>query len=131
MDTSHTDRPEITAIYTPTERPTLEALTLYTAQRHHQGAALSVKLHITAAHTPELLSFTLSYVDLTTAPPRIISYTSTDGGRTLHYSGSLYHAETEHRPACLEPAELISLTDERGNTSRTITEAAQRQTAEH
>lgn len=127
MDTSHTDRPEITAHYIPLERPTIHALTTFTARHHAQGGALSLKLNTpkpNSTEPPSLKSFTLSYVDLSTTPPRSIYYTSIDGGATVYYSGSLYHAETEPRPPCLEPAELISLTDETGRTSRTITEAA-------
>jgi hypothetical protein len=126
MDTSHTDRPEITAHYTPLERPTIQALTAFISRYHAQGGALTLKLNTpkpNSTEPPSLKSFTLSYVDLTTTPPRSIYYTSIDGA-TVYYSGSLYHAETEPRPACLEPAELISLTDETGRTSRTITEAA-------
>lgn len=131
MDTSHTDRPMISAGFTPIQRPTLTDLTGYTA-RHAQshGATLTLKLHTPTPNSdqaPQVMSFTLSLVDLTTTPPRWVTYTSTDGGRTIHYTGSLYHMEhdTTERPACLEPYELLYITDETGRTSRTITEAAQ------
>lgn len=126
MDTSHTDRPEITAHYIPLERPSISALTTFTARQIAQGGALTLKLNTpkpNSTEAPTIKSFTLSYIDLSTTPPRAIYYTSLDGA-TVYYNGSLYHAETEPRPACLEPAELISLTDETGRTSRTITEAA-------
>lgn len=124
MDTSRTDHPEITATYTPLERPTaatLQAL-LLSLRQSNPDARLTLKLDTRG----ELLSFTLTLVTFTAErAPRIIYYTSIDRGALVHYTGSLYTFETHGAPhAMLEPAELLHITDETGHSARTLAELA-------
>jgi len=117
MDTSRTDRPEITATYTPLERPTAEGLQalLLSLRQSNPDARLTLKLDTRG----ELLSFTLTLVTFTAErAPRIIYYTSIDRGALVHYTGSLYTIETHGAPhAMLEPRELLHMRQRPPRTS--------------
>ena len=120
MDTSHADRPEITAAYTPTERPTAEGLKalLLSLRELNPDARLTLKMDTAG----ELLSFTLTLITYTAqGAPRVVYYTSIDRGAVVHYTGSLYTFEAHGAPhPMLEPAELLHITDETGRSARTL-----------